>query len=262
MALTTEFIPLTVADLPGKAKELKASGARFVQLLAVRVTLGLDLTYSFMEDGKLVNYRVENVAFTDEVPSITGEYLNAFVFENEVHDLFGANITGIAIDFAGKFYKLTEETPMKFSGESKERLEKGAPAAQKEREARAAAAAKAAEEAKAKAEAEAKAKEEEEKKAKAGDKAEAAPAEEKKEAPASAPAEKKEEAPAPAEEKKEAPAEEEKKPAPDADKAAEEAAKLEEKLKSMDPEKAAKVRAAMEAKAKKAAAAAKEAGDE
>ncbi|MBR2790826.1 MAG: NADH-quinone oxidoreductase subunit C [Eggerthellaceae bacterium] len=258
MALDSEFIILPVTQLAETSKRLKAEGYRFVQMLAIRRPLGLDLVYSFMKDDRLENYRLVNVDFDVEVPSVTGEFLNAFVFENEAHDLFGAKITGIAIDFKGKFYGLTTETPMKFSNESRERLEKGGPLGQKEREARAAAAAaakaKAEEEAKAKAAEEAN-KAEEEKKAQEGGKAEEKPAEK----PAEPKAEEKQPAEPPKAEEKPAdkPAEAPKK-ADDEDAAK----KLEEKLKGMDPEKAAKVRAALEAKAKKAAAAAKEAGNE
>ncbi len=35
------------------------------------------------------------------VPSITDLFLEAFVFENEIHDLFGVDIKDIAIDFGG-----------------------------------------------------------------------------------------------------------------------------------------------------------------
>ena len=256
MTLQSEFIPLALEDLTSTVKGLKADGARFVQILAVRRPLGYDLIYSFMKDKVLLNYRIENLSFEQEVPSITNEYLNAFVFENETHDLFGAKISGIAIDFHGKFYNVSTPTPMKFSEESKERLAHGAPIAEKEREARAAAAAKAAEEAKAKAEAEAKAKEAEEKKASEGEgnaEKQEANADDK---PAAAPAAPEKPAEAPKAETK---------PAAAADADAEAKAKLEEKLKGMDPEKAAKVRAAMEAKAKKAAAQnaeGKEAGNE
>ena len=46
------------------------------------------------------------------VPSITGDFLEAFVFENETHDLFGVTIEGIAIDFGGSFYALAQKEPM------------------------------------------------------------------------------------------------------------------------------------------------------
>ncbi|MBQ3386387.1 MAG: NADH-quinone oxidoreductase subunit C [Eggerthellaceae bacterium] len=222
MAFVSEFIPIQLRELPEVSKKMKADGARFVQLLAVHEDLGNALVYSFMKDDALLNYRIDKVSDEDTVPSITGEYLNAFVFENEVHDLFGVKITDIAIDFKGKFYKVTEPNPMCTNETVKKEMAAGAAKAKAEAQARAAAAAKAKAEAEAKAKAEAEAKAEEK------------PTEDKKETPK---AEEK-----PAEAKKDAPAVDE---------------ALEKKLAGMDPEKAAKVRAAMEAKAKKAAEAAK-----
>ncbi len=222
MAFVSEFIPIQLRELPEVSKKMKAEGARFVQLLAIHENLGNALVYSFMKDDTLLNYRIEKVGEETAVPSITGEYLNAFVFENEVHDLFGVNITDIAIDFKGKFYKVTEPKPMCTSETIKKEMVAGSAKAKAEADARAAAAAKAKAEAEAKAKAEAEAKAAEEKKA--------------EEKPAEKPEEK------PAEAKKDAPAVDE---------------ALEKKLAGMDPEKAAKVRAAMEAKAKKAAEAAK-----
>ena len=37
------------------------------------------------------------------IPSITDNFIAAFVFENEIHDLFGVEIRNIAIDFKGQF---------------------------------------------------------------------------------------------------------------------------------------------------------------
>ena len=39
-------------------------------------------------------------------------FLAAFPFENEAHDLFGLNVTNIAIDFKGGFYKVAMDKPM------------------------------------------------------------------------------------------------------------------------------------------------------
>ena len=53
--------------------------------------------------------RVENGV---AVPSITGVYPAAFVFENESHDLFGVSFEGISIDFGGEFYTVAVAYPM------------------------------------------------------------------------------------------------------------------------------------------------------
>lgn len=112
MTLKTEFIPLSVEGIPALAAEKKADGWRFVQLLAVNTEEGIDLVYSFMKDDVLANHEVKGVKKGTVVPSITDQFLAAFVFENETHDLFGVEISDIAIDFGGNFYALAQKEPM------------------------------------------------------------------------------------------------------------------------------------------------------
>lgn len=127
MTLATEFLPLTVEGLPALAAEKKAEGWRFVQILAVNTEQGIDLIYSFMKDGLLVNYQISGVQKGTVVPSITDQFLAAFVFENETHDLFGVDIKGIAIDFGGNFYAVSQKEPMTIiSPEQKVAREKAA----------------------------------------------------------------------------------------------------------------------------------------
>ena len=130
MALETEFVPLTIEELPERAGALKAQGWRFVQVLAVNTEDGIDLVYSFMKDGRLANHEIKGVKKDVAVPSITDKFLAAFVFENEVHDLFGVSIEGIAIDFGGNFYALAQKEPMTIiSPEQKAAREKARKAA-------------------------------------------------------------------------------------------------------------------------------------
>ena len=112
MGFATEFTTITLQELPELSNQRKADGWRFVQLLAVNTDAGIDLIYSFMKDGLLVNSEIKGVTKDQTVPSITNNFLAAFVFENEVHDLFGVNIEGIAIDFGGNFYALAQKEPM------------------------------------------------------------------------------------------------------------------------------------------------------
>ena len=135
MEFSSEFIPLKLAEVPSLSDRMKSEHARFVQILAVNTDAGVDLVYSFMMDGgALCNYEVKGVKKTDVVPSITGNFLAAFVFENEIHDLFGVTIEGIAIDFGGKFYQLAQSEPMTIiSPAQKAAREKAAKAAEAKR---------------------------------------------------------------------------------------------------------------------------------
>lgn len=145
MAFDIEFEPLTIKELPDFAAQRKKDGWRFVQILAATTDEGIDLIYSFMKDGLLVNHKIKDVQKNDVVPSISDTFLEAFVFENEIHELFGVQIEGIAIDFQGEFYGVAVDEPMTvITPEQKAAREK----------ARKAEAAKAAKEAAAKAQAE------------------------------------------------------------------------------------------------------------
>lgn len=112
MALTTEYLITAIDGISEMAHARKADSWRFVQLMAVNTDEGIDLIYSFMKDGVLQNNKVEHVMKTDTIPSITDDFFAAFVFENEVHDLFGVDIRDIAIDFGGNFYALAQSEPM------------------------------------------------------------------------------------------------------------------------------------------------------
>ena len=105
---------IALSELPALSDAKKASGARFVQMHCVCTDDGVfDAIYSWMEDDiVLKNYKIEGLTSKDVIPSVTNNFLAAFVFENEAHDLFGANIEGIAIDFQGHFYNIKATTPM------------------------------------------------------------------------------------------------------------------------------------------------------
>ncbi len=135
MEFSSKFVSLELADVPALSDRMKSEHARFVQILAVNTDAGIDLIYTFMmPDGALTNYKVCGVGKTDVVPSITGNFLAAFVFENEVHDLFGVNVKDIAIDFGGNFYKLAASEPMTIiSPAQKAAREKAAKAAEAKR---------------------------------------------------------------------------------------------------------------------------------
>lgn len=111
-------LPQTFHDVPkdgvpALSQSMKRAGARFVQLCATMDADGtFELNYSFVLDGEMQNHIVRGLTEDDTIPSITDNFLAAFVFENEAHDLFGLNITGIAIDFGGKFYNVAVDKPM------------------------------------------------------------------------------------------------------------------------------------------------------
>lgn len=112
MEFTDTFSVLEQSAIIAEAKSRKEGGWRYVQTLAVNLDDGVDVIYSYMKDGHLENLKVTNVEKGAHLPSITEEFLAAFVFENEIHDLFGISFDELKIDFLGNFYKVSTEYPM------------------------------------------------------------------------------------------------------------------------------------------------------
>lgn len=237
MAFEQSFSILDTKDVKSFAQNRKADGWRYVQTLAVNTESGIDVVYSFMKGSLLENHTVKAVGKGDVLDSITDSYLEAFVWENEIHDLFGVSFKDVALDFEGTFYAVAQAEPMtivspeQLAAREKARKIAAAKAAKKAEAAGAGAGEDAVRPVAAKADTDA----ELEAKLAAMDPAKAAKVRAAMEAKA----------------KKEA-----------AKKAEEKDAELEAKLANMDPEKAAKVRAAMAAKAAKAAKAEKAAQDD
>ena len=112
MAIPAQYQEISVEGLPALSERMQAEGHRFVQLLAVNTEAGIDVQYTFMKDGVLEVFTIKSVTPEIPIPSITDRFIAAFVFENEIHDLFGVNVRDIAIDFGGNFYVTAQPTPM------------------------------------------------------------------------------------------------------------------------------------------------------
>lgn len=104
------LVEIEVGQLLAVTHEMKDSGYRFVTATCVTLSDNMvDVTYHFDKNYELRNYRIK-VERTSEVPSISGIYFCALLVENEIKELFGVNVTGIAIDYDGRLL-LSEESP-------------------------------------------------------------------------------------------------------------------------------------------------------
>jgi ech hydrogenase subunit D len=106
-----DLVPLTREMLVAQVAELKAGGWRLVHVACVVFDDALKITYAFDKDCKLVNYRLSVPKADPVVPSISGLYLAAFTYENELQDLYGMRVDGLVLDFKGKFYRKRLDAP-------------------------------------------------------------------------------------------------------------------------------------------------------
>ena len=81
-----------------------------------------EIAWVFAKGTELEKIR-EVVVPGDEVPSISASYGAAFLYENEIRELFGMNVTGINLDLQGQLYKTAERIPFSPSA-IRARLEK------------------------------------------------------------------------------------------------------------------------------------------
>ncbi|MGD0615072.1 MAG: NADH-quinone oxidoreductase subunit C [Verrucomicrobiota bacterium] len=104
-----ELIPLdTLLD---KVRAKREAGCRLVQVSATRLPDQVELTYSFDLNGRLDSLRLSLPGGAPRVPSISGIYGCAILYENEIHDLFNVQVDGMAVDFKGNLYKLAVRFP-------------------------------------------------------------------------------------------------------------------------------------------------------
>jgi ech hydrogenase subunit D len=121
---TFETIPMQA--LLEKAGDMRKQGYRLVQIGATRLPEHVELTYSFDHESRLANLRFQVPADGTRVPSITSIYWCAFLYENELHDLFNVEVDGMAVDFHGHLYETTVKFPF---GSTKAPAVKPTPAA-------------------------------------------------------------------------------------------------------------------------------------
>ena len=108
------FETVSLSNLITKVGDLKANGYRLVQICGVNLDDDTyEILYSFDKDHVLTNLRLDVKIDVDEVESITGFYWPAFIYENEIHDLFGVQFNHNALDYKGTFFRIAEETPWK-----------------------------------------------------------------------------------------------------------------------------------------------------
>jgi ech hydrogenase subunit D len=70
-----------------------------------------DLSWSFEKNDKIEHLR-ERVVPGDEVPSVSSIYPFSFLYENEMRELFGIEVTGMSVDFKGELYKTATKVPL------------------------------------------------------------------------------------------------------------------------------------------------------
>ncbi len=69
-----------------------------------------EIAWGFARGGEFETIR-EQISSTEKVPSISEFFGAAFLYENEIRELFGIDVTGIGLDLGGQLYKTATKVP-------------------------------------------------------------------------------------------------------------------------------------------------------
>jgi ech hydrogenase subunit D len=107
------IVPVATDKLVAEVQALRDQGWRLVQIGVTALGETLEVNYSFDLELKFRNLRLHLPAAGAHLPSVSGVYWCAFLYENEIHDLFGVTFDGLVLDFKGNFYQTA--TPFPFA---------------------------------------------------------------------------------------------------------------------------------------------------
>lgn len=105
------IVAVTPNTLVGEVKTLCDQGWRLVQVGVTSLGELFEVNYSFDRDQHFLNLRLQIPAAGASLPSISGIYWCAFLYENEIHDLFDVTFDGLVLDFKGNLYKTAKPFP-------------------------------------------------------------------------------------------------------------------------------------------------------
>ena len=111
MIESQEYQTIQPAGLAAEAARRLKGQWRLVVITALQNPDGVEISYVFEKGQRLESLRLVLPLDASSLPSITGSYLAAFIYENELQDLFGVKVGGMALDFKGNFYMKSKETP-------------------------------------------------------------------------------------------------------------------------------------------------------
>ena len=108
----TKITEIGPGSLIPEVLQIRHDGYRLIQICATRIDQGVELLYSFGKEYEVYCLRI-CLEEGEEIMSISNIYSPAFLYENEIHDLFGVPVKLITVDYQGNLYRTEKKTPFK-----------------------------------------------------------------------------------------------------------------------------------------------------
>ncbi|MCR4908647.1 MAG: NADH-quinone oxidoreductase subunit C [Lachnospiraceae bacterium] len=103
---------VTADTILKEAQAMKIEKYRLIQICATKVEEGnIELLYTFGDRNDEAHFRFVTDGKTP-IPSISHLYWPAFLYENEIHDLYGIHVDNMVLDYRGGLYRTAEKAPM------------------------------------------------------------------------------------------------------------------------------------------------------
>jgi hypothetical protein len=104
----------TVVSAPapahGAAPATPATAAPAIPVPEAETPCVFEIAWAFARGTEFETVR-EQIASGDQIPSISEFFGAAFLYENEIRELFGIDVTGIGLDLGGQLYKTATKIP-------------------------------------------------------------------------------------------------------------------------------------------------------
>lgn len=115
----TEYTAIEAASVLEMALERREKKDRLVQIHCSHGE-SWEIVYSFDGPGGFAHYRI----LSEEKPalkSISAFFPSAYLYENEISELFGLSVEGMSLDFKGKLYAPRTKAPFDRGQKSEEK---------------------------------------------------------------------------------------------------------------------------------------------
>lgn len=87
-------------------------GYRLAQICSVACEGYNEVIYTVGKEYALENYKID-LPIDEEIKSFSDIFPAATLYENEIKELWGVNVVGMAIDYKNNFYRIEQDTPFK-----------------------------------------------------------------------------------------------------------------------------------------------------
>lgn len=106
------FEKVTKDELYDIMQKKYEDGYRLAQICSVAYEGYNEVVYTVAKEYGLENYKID-LPLDEEIKSFSDIFPAATLYENEIKELWGVNVVGMAIDYKNNFYRIEQDTPFK-----------------------------------------------------------------------------------------------------------------------------------------------------